>query len=225
MFEWYRQAEVCYVYLSDVHRPLSEIDLFLLNESKWFTRGWTLQELLAPRWLEFYNSSWENIGTRSSLANFITQITGIDHLFNYEEASVAQKMSWVSRRKTTRLEDLSYCLMGLFNVHMPPLYGEGSKSFQRLQHEILKQSDDESILAWNDWGYGEDRGLLVCKRARNNCTFSKNKRLMNRYSGDIVNVLMSCVQSSFRNILIPRLWTGPIPKELPRFTVFQPMYL
>ena len=98
---------------------------------------------------------WSELGTKASLATDLTAITGITHLFNFEEASVAQKMSWAAHRKTTRLEDGAYSMMGLFDVNMPLLYGEGNKAFIRLQLEILSRSDDESIFAWanprSDW--------------------------------------------------------------------------
>jgi hypothetical protein len=151
MFQWYRRAEVCYAYISDVSmaEPYDEAQKSF-RWSKWFTRGWTLQELLAPQWMEFYDKNWEEIGTKSSLADLITSITGINHLFNFEDACVAQKMSWASRRETTRVEDQAYCLMGLFDVHMPLLYGEGRKAFLRLQLEILNKTDDESLFAWHD---------------------------------------------------------------------------
>ncbi|KAH7330481.1 heterokaryon incompatibility protein-domain-containing protein [Rhexocercosporidium sp. MPI-PUGE-AT-0058] len=150
MFEWYRRAEVCYAYLSDVDTKKAnnyaiEQDF---KKSAWFTRGWTLQELLAPQWVEFYDIKWQEIGTKSSLAPLIKSITGISHLFNYAEASIAQKMCWASLRQTTRIEDQAYCLLGIFGVHMPPLYGEGTNAFHRLQMEIISQSDDESIFAW-----------------------------------------------------------------------------
>jgi hypothetical protein len=124
MFDWYRNAQVCYAYLSDVSSASSshhDLNSSFRN-SKWFTRGWTLQELLAPHWIQFFDEEWTEIGTKSSLRELITSITGIEHLFNFNDASVAQKMCWASNRETTRLEDQAYCLMGLFGVKMPPLY-------------------------------------------------------------------------------------------------------
>ena len=151
MFNWYREADVCYAYLSDV--PTGS-DLYLRDGhfrcSKWFTRGWTLQELLAPGNLIFFNRQWEGIGTKKELSDLVSEITGIKHLQGFKEACVAQKMSWASKRETTRVEDMAYSLMGIFEVNMPPLYGEGSKAFIRLQKEILNNSDDESIFAWKD---------------------------------------------------------------------------
>jgi hypothetical protein len=152
MFRWYQRSQVCYAYLSDV--PERETDVYAIRsafrESKWFTRGWTLQELLAPKNVVFYNSGWVEIGTKKSLETLVSAITRIEHLYGWETSSVAQKMSWASRRETLRAEDMAYCLLGLFGVNMPPLYGEGEKAFLRLQTEIMKISDDESIFAWVD---------------------------------------------------------------------------
>jgi hypothetical protein len=127
MFGWYQAARVCYAYLSDV--PGSNLDDKSIERafqsSKWFTRGWTLQELLAPDHLVFYDTAWAKIGGRENLAKLVKSITGIHHLFAFHRASVAQKMSWASRRQTTRVEDQAYCLLGLFGVNMPPLYVSG----------------------------------------------------------------------------------------------------
>lgn len=118
------------------------------TRSVWFTRGWTLQELLAPARVVFFDRHWVDIGSKSSLHEAITDRTGIIDFLNWEKACVAQKMSWAARRKTTRLEDEAYCLMGLFGVNMPLLYGEGSNAFMRLQLEIIESTNDESIFAW-----------------------------------------------------------------------------
>jgi len=163
MFGWYRQAEMCYAYLSDV--PSATGDHAEANSafrcSKWFTRGWTLQELLAPLWVQFYDVNWNEFGTKESLEFSIKSVTGITYLFNYDKASVAQKMSWASKRETTRPEDQAYCLMGLFDIHMPLLYGEGQKAFLRLQREILSKTEDESILAWGGIESRSTDGLLA----------------------------------------------------------------
>lgn len=151
MFRWYRDAEICYAYLSDVSGPLTNSEnMDAFRFSKWFTRGWTLQELLAPDELTFFDKNWLEIGTKEGLRENISKVTGIEHLFNFEDASVAQKMSWASRRETTRLEDQAYCLLGIFGVNMPPLYGEGPSAFLRLQLEIMRISNDETIFAWED---------------------------------------------------------------------------
>ena len=154
MFQWYRDADICYAYLSDVESsgdPTAEESSFV--RSRWFTRGWTLQELLAPVEVVFLSSDWEEIGTKKSLGATVSAITGVSEIALDERCwpkySVAQKMSWAAARCTTRPEDGAYCLMGLFGVNMPLLYGEGRRAFLRLQEEILKQSDDQSIFAWS----------------------------------------------------------------------------
>ncbi|KAK0703975.1 hypothetical protein B0T26DRAFT_733497 [Lasiosphaeria miniovina] len=123
------------------------------SHCRWFTRGWTLQELIAPRRLGFYDTDWGFQGEKSEMALELTAITGIrrDVLENKlapSSVSVAQRMSWASRRETTRAEDMAYCLLGLFDVNMPLLYGEGSKAFIRLQGEIIKEICDFSLFAW-----------------------------------------------------------------------------
>lgn len=163
MFVWYKDAIECYAYLSDVVRtPTSsegsprdktQVLASILSPAKWFTRGWTLQELIAPRKVVFFTRDWVEIGLRDSMSEVLAQITGIDESYltggDLANASIAKRMSWASGRTTTRPEDLAYCLFGLFDVNMPLLYGEGGKAFQRLQHEIMKTSDDESIFAWS----------------------------------------------------------------------------
>jgi len=171
MFQWYRKAEVCYAYLSDVSEgpestPCNRASEF--SRSLWFTRGWTLQELLAPEIVIFYNKYWAEIGTKGDLRKLLGSITGIQDYYlldNYNwisGASVAQKMCWASRRTTTRVEDEAYSLMGLFGVHMPLLYGEGKKAFYRLQLEIIASSTDESIFAWElpSPGHISDRAFV-----------------------------------------------------------------
>ncbi|KAG7411307.1 hypothetical protein LZL87_007346 [Fusarium oxysporum] len=156
MYKWYQKATVCYAYLQDVTTETSTItDVFHIIEfgrSRWFTRGWTLQELIAPQIVELCSKEWTVIGTKKSLASSIESVTGIpitvlrgSHPSSY---NVAERMSWASARTTTREEDLAYCLLGLFDVNMPLLYGEGAKSFIRLQEQILRQEEDYSMFAW-----------------------------------------------------------------------------
>lgn len=147
MYRWYQNAEVCYAYMVDM-KVYSENEEF--RESRWFERGWTLQELLASRIMFFYDQEWREIGTKLSLRTEISRASRIreEHIENPMEASVAAKMSWAARRETTRLEDIAYCLMGLFEVNMPLLYGEGSKAFRRLQEMILQKTSDESLFTW-----------------------------------------------------------------------------
>jgi len=130
MFTWYQDAESCYVYLSDVCFDSDDVMmdgsdpewLKSFQSSKWFTRGWTLQELLAPGTVVFFDKNWMEFGTKESLEDQVISITGIRHLFNIEAASIAQRFSWASKRETTRIEDTAYCLMGIFGVNMPLLY-------------------------------------------------------------------------------------------------------
>lgn len=151
MYRWYEEAQVCYVYMTDVSHASQES----FQWSRWFTRGWTLQELLAPSTVVFYDDNWVEIGTRWSLRAQISRATGMTYesMIRPKDSSIATKMSWASNRKTTRVEDIAYCLMGLFEINMPLLYGEGHKAFMRLQYEIMQsRDDDESIFAWRDAG-------------------------------------------------------------------------
>lgn len=185
MFAWYRKSALCYAFLYDVRKPSGSTDpsSFDITRSRWFTRGWTLQELLAPDFLFFYDASWEPSGSRRHWAESISKATTIpvdclagpeyreDGVYNQakngslvripktrksieetlQQTTVAARMSWAANRHTTRVEDQAYCLLGLFDINMPMLYGEGKKAFMRLQHEIMKTYDDATILAW---GYG-----------------------------------------------------------------------
>lgn len=150
MYRWYENAQVCYVYMADVSSNNEHLPFY---GSRWFSRGWTLQELLAPWTVVFYDADWNDIGTKWGLIDNISYITGItkEYMIDHKRANIAAKMSWASRRRTTRSEDTAYSLMGLFDINMPLLYGEGSKAFMRLQQEILLMHEgDESIFAWID---------------------------------------------------------------------------
>lgn len=146
MYKWYQNAAKCYVFLYDVEQ------ISRIAKSEWFERGWTLQELIAPNDVQFFNNTWEVLGSKAEHRELIGGVTGIPQDVLYGESplnySIAQRMSWAARRKTTRIEDQAYSLMGLFNVNMPMLYGEGEKAFTRLQEEIIKYSADQSIFAW-----------------------------------------------------------------------------
>ncbi|CAG8961804.1 hypothetical protein HYFRA_00013980 [Hymenoscyphus fraxineus] len=189
MFKWYRDSERCYILLFDITVPDGEATRELLEKSRWFTRGWTLQELLAPSHRIFLDKDWKIIGkmrresnglfplrypyvnlkdSETRLANSISGITDIPtealySLESMEEYHISMKMSWAARRTTTRAEDMAYCLLGLFDISMPLLYGEGGqKAFIRLQEEILKQSVDRTIFAWEDTtGADTFQGLLA----------------------------------------------------------------
>ncbi|CAK7206980.1 hypothetical protein SEUCBS139899_009787 [Sporothrix eucalyptigena] len=159
MFSWYQNATVCFVHLVDLNASPSAAadasnDVYgRMRQCAWFKRGWTLQELLAPLTVEFYDTNWSPIGSKADLAPLLADITripvpailGQERLTNY---SAAQIMAWASRRATTRVEDEAYCLLGLFDVYMPLIYGEGKQAFQRLQEEILKRTTDLTLFAW-----------------------------------------------------------------------------
>jgi WW domain/Heterokaryon incompatibility protein (HET) len=164
MFRWYQNAKECYVYMNDVTWD-DEYDSSASKmagkadarrqfvESQWHQRGWTLQELLAPQNVIFYDRNWKFIGKKEKLAVEIGKATGIRleclfHNWALSAACIAERMSWAATRKTSRVEDMAYSLLGIFNVNMPLLYGEGKRAFLRLQEEIVKKSDDESIFAW-----------------------------------------------------------------------------
>ncbi|KAH8680005.1 hypothetical protein BGZ60DRAFT_401115 [Tricladium varicosporioides] len=155
MFRWYKNAKVCYVFLSD-HAPGKLSHSRSLGKCRWVTRGWTLQELIAPLVVKFYAKDWSLLGDKKNDAEYIADATGINlHILksgDLSDASVAQRMSWAAKRNCTRLEDVAYSLMGLFGINMPMLYGEGSKAFRRLQEEIIKSSNDLTIFAWNPAG-------------------------------------------------------------------------
>lgn len=137
---------------------VEELEFWLkaLVDSRWFTRGWTLQELIAPPKLAFFGCDWNFIGSRddSRILEAISKATSIDklvlsHSKSVMSVSVANKMGWAAGRKTSRIEDHAYSLLGLFGVNMPMLYGEGDRAFKRLQEEIIKTINDHTILAWN----------------------------------------------------------------------------
>ncbi|KAI4618937.1 hypothetical protein J4E83_005888 [Alternaria metachromatica] len=155
MFRWYRDSTACYVYLSDVpstgmrYLPRHKQPF---NGHRWFTRGWTLQELLAPRSVVFFSMDGTRIGDRSSLAKEIARETSIpvaalengpDFTLKYP---VEERMNWAEHRQTKREEDAAYCLLGIFEVQMPLIYGEGKeKAFGRLKKEI------EDLYGRSDW--------------------------------------------------------------------------
>ena len=155
MFKWYADSSLCIAFLADVDL-LSKEYTSEFGESQWFRRGWTLQELLAPNLLSFYDKRWSRLGGKQDLAKAIANTTNIpvDCLMdrqNVNTMSVAAKMRWAANRRTSRVEDEAYCLLGLFNVNLPLLYGEAHRAFRRLQEAIIDQSADETIFAHTHW--------------------------------------------------------------------------
>ncbi|KAI0695421.1 heterokaryon incompatibility protein-domain-containing protein [Cerioporus squamosus] len=176
MFQWYASAAVCYAFLEDAEYGRVRPEGPSIAMCRWFSRGWTLQELIAPRILVFVGLDWVPFGSKDSYCEEIVSITHIPeaillHLLPVASVDVATRMSWASERETTRVEDQAYCLMGLFDVYMPTIYGERSHAFRRLQEEILKRDPDHTILvdssttmsiddpAW-DWTY--TARLMAC---------------------------------------------------------------
>lgn len=161
-FRWFKDSEQCYVYLHDIEDvvipTVPNLERFPESEGwpKWFSRSWTLQELVAPRVVVFFNRNWELIGDKKGLAPTLSKITRIPaHILGNglseslaERPSVAQIMSWAADRRTSLVEDQAYSLLGLFGVGMSLLYGEGKSAFRRLQLEIITKYKDQSIFAW-----------------------------------------------------------------------------
>ncbi|KAI0634021.1 hypothetical protein C8Q77DRAFT_721212 [Trametes polyzona] len=153
-YELFRQATICYVYLADVNTSPDTSELLSsFRRTRWFTRSWTLQELIAPPTLVFLNCYWQNVGTKATLASQLQEITGIPSAVSTDASSlmtfgVAQRMSWAAHRETTFLEDKAYSLMGMFGVRVSPNYGEGFRAFRHLQKEILRVVRDHTIFAW-----------------------------------------------------------------------------
>ena len=159
MYRWYENSRLCYAHLHDVAGPrfstASDDERYPTSSGwpEWFSRGWTLQELIAPSNVQFFNRNWKSIGDKMTLAPTLHHITGIpEHILmdglRGNRPCVAQIMSWAANRKTTRVEDKAYSLMSLLDVNMPMTYGEGKKAFHRLQLEIIRASNDQSIFAW-----------------------------------------------------------------------------
>ncbi|KAK4247296.1 heterokaryon incompatibility protein-domain-containing protein [Corynascus novoguineensis] len=151
MFKWYKDSAVCFVHLSDIGAADSFGRAFAA--CRWLKRGWTLQELIAPRHVEFYDAAWKKRTSKAESLSFLSNCTGIDREVledsaNLSRIPIARRMSWASMRETTRVEDTAYCLMGIFGIHMSMIYGEGANAFIRLQEEIAKQSCDLSLFAW-----------------------------------------------------------------------------
>ncbi|KAB5529032.1 heterokaryon incompatibility protein-domain-containing protein [Coniochaeta sp. 2T2.1] len=166
MFRWYKLSSFCFAHLFDLRRDSVDLDeddegdwhrgerlVDNIEDCQWFTRGWTLQELIAPEVVEFFDRGWIYRGDKKHLRRDISKFTGIDVSVLEDSdllptVAVGRRMSWASKRETTRVEDGAYCLLGIFNIHMTMIYGEGTNAFLRLQEEITKQTNDLSLFAW-----------------------------------------------------------------------------
>ncbi|KJA17720.1 hypothetical protein HYPSUDRAFT_46055 [Hypholoma sublateritium FD-334 SS-4] len=159
MYNWYQSASMCITYLADTSNP-SE-----MHRDTWFTRGWTLQELIAPRHIKFHDANWQQIipGMENDKKNpqIILQIkraTGIvkDELETVlSKTPISRRMQWAAHRRVTREEDMAYSLMGIFDVSISIAYGEGAeRAFVRLLKEILNTST-HNVLDIVNWGHGD----------------------------------------------------------------------
>ena len=179
MFRYYAMSQICYVYLADV----SEASAFLgrddivgddhsyFGTSDWHGRGWTLQELLAPRHVLFLSHEWKPLGTKVDLVDHLHKATRIPTSVlalkrPITDFSVAQRMSWASGRTTTLVEDEAYSLLGLFEISMPIIYGEGRHAFLRLQEEIMRRSTDTTLLAWGNEVYPSELPWSTSSQSR-----------------------------------------------------------
>ena len=233
MYRWYQEAEECYTYLADVpQKTVNRLTGFIgpeFRKSRWFTRGWTLQELIAPSSVIFLDKEWQEIGTKSNLHRAISEITGIPTGFLLGDdigyASVAQRMSWASKRETTRVEDLAYCLMGLFGIYMPMLYGEGERAFIRLQEEIMKVSDDHSLFAWRS---AENHGGIL---ATSPAAFANSSKVIptnpsyttsspSTLSGRGIHLSFPFLNNSPQSIGLATLHCTEIQKESMRLAIY-----
>ncbi|KAF2676780.1 HET-domain-containing protein [Lentithecium fluviatile CBS 122367] len=160
MFQWYKNAEKCYVFLSDVSAPMADAQLHQstweasFRKSRWFTRGWTLQELLAPASIEFFSSERQRLGDKDSLSQQISGITRIPVAAlrgdPINEFSVSERKGWVAGRQTTQEEDMAYSLIGIFGVSMEFRYGEGKeRALERLQEEMDKVNTTPFVVPFN----------------------------------------------------------------------------
>ena len=152
MWDYYAKSNICYVYMEDVlNSTAGEPGRMSFRTSSWFTRGWTLQELIAPVYVEFYAADWSPIGTKLERYEELALITSIDSQLLCQNKSVdsysaAERLSWAAHRQFTREEDEAYALLGLFQINMPMLYGEGRvHAFMRLQEAIYRSTHDHSL--------------------------------------------------------------------------------
>ncbi len=221
MYRWYQKARICYAYLRDVSMPEDgEVDI---KGSLWFQRAWTLQELLAPRQLIFFSSDWKVVGSKQEKISTISEATGIDDDYliygQLKMASIAKRMSWAANRMATRAEDIAYSLFGIFDVQMPLLYGEGlPKASRRLQEEIMKYSDDNTLFAWGERYTDSNTMIMHLDETRR----SRKLDIQNSHGESSTTVSNSPIPSSPNTIILSYL-SYPPHRSLnmyPRVVVF-----
>ncbi|KAG0694766.1 hypothetical protein DFH29DRAFT_307286 [Suillus ampliporus] len=177
MFRWYRNAAICIVHLAD------SLDVQQMNDDVWFTRGWTLQELLASLSIKFFNKEWEPLCRTGlpndkhdvQLMNGISKITSIPvedlQHFSPGPTQIRKRMTWASKRTTTRVEDAAYSLVGIFDVSMPTAYGEGEWAFHRLMEVIIQRCDEWDIFAWAGPSSSHGISAVIPRSPRCYCPF------------------------------------------------------
>ncbi|KAF8837962.1 HET-domain-containing protein [Paxillus ammoniavirescens] len=192
MFRWYSNAHVCIAYLADSSSPED------FKNDVWFTRGWTLQELLAPKMVRFFGAGWQYLGDRDDIGNggkftalisAVTTIPVVDlQRFRPGRDRVHEKMRWAARRKTTRVEDIAYCLLGIFDVSLTVAYGEGKQAWARLMEAIIQSCDEWQVFAaaGNFWGVIPDSPSRYCALSSKSAPILgfENRHLQRRDSGD-----------------------------------------
>ena len=212
MFRWYSRATNCYVFLSDVsarkrgNEESQQTWISAFRNSRWFTRGWTLQELLAPEQVDFYSRDGDWLGDKVSLEQEIQLITQIPRTAlrgaPLSEFSAAERMRWASNRSTRRIEDKAYCLLGLFDVSMPPIYGEGEKAVVRLKDEIARsyriQLNDvgHALVTTNSGDLGKHDTETSSIDAGEILSQEQRKALLSSLSSDQIDSRWSTIKSA-----------------------------
>ncbi|KAL8954792.1 MAG: hypothetical protein Q9193_007081 [Seirophora villosa] len=217
MFNYYAESKVCFAYLADVTSTPDSSDFHgQVRGSRWFTRGWTLQELLAPSEIIFCNRDWITIGNKRDLKNDIQIATNItaDYLEDFRKASVATKMSWASKRQTSRVEDRAYSLFGIFGVSMYLEYGERDKAFRRLQLLLVETAGDESIFAWTS--DQESSGLLAPKPE----CFQHSADIISNYKGNRPRKPSRVVQNNL-HFWVPKPWLKQDAMAIALYNMFK----
>ena len=215
MFKWYTDADKCYAYLSDVSSRKRDNSgdtqtwEIAFRNSIWFKRGWTLQELLAPRQVEFYSREGDLLGDKSTLDRAIYEITKIPvtalHGQPLSDFSAVERMQWASKRETRIPEDIAYCLQGIFNVSMLPIYGEGEqKAFFRLKDEIgrsyrwqLEGIGREAVLSSNSCELENHCSGPMCSNTVETSRFESRKSLLTSLSFDQMDERQSTIRSAY----------------------------
>ena len=225
MFSWYTLSDICYAHLEDVPADDRIKDAgSAFRKARWHTRGWTLQELLAPVIVVFMSKDWQPLGTKKELSGLLNEITEIypDYLTRVRtvlQAPVSERMGWAAYRKTKRIEDQAYCLLGLFDINMPTIYGEGQRAFQRLQQEIIRQSYDTSLFTWGPDHHDSSDDSIPLSPLENIWSTFHNIEDYGRFlfarspfdfrGPDIYNTPRLDAKATMQPYL-PRQWTGPV---------------